>query len=47
MQDKSAPEIELLRSAFAAFNEQDPDAAFATMSADVVLQTEMAGNNED
>lgn len=43
MQDKSAPEIELLRAAYAAFNAQDTDAALATMASDVALQKEMEG----
>lgn len=43
MQDKSAPEIELLRAAYAAFNAQDIDAALATMASDVALQKELEG----
>lgn len=35
MPDKSAPEIELIRAAFAAFNARDIDAALATMTPDV------------
>lgn len=35
MPDRSAPEIERLRVAYAAFNARDIDAAFATMTADV------------
>lgn len=35
MLDPSAPEIQRLREAYAAFNARDIDAAFATMSADV------------
>jgi len=37
MLDKSAPEIELLRAAYAAFNAQDIDAALATMTSDVAF----------
>jgi hypothetical protein len=33
--DRSSPEIELLRAAYAAFNARDIDAALATMSPDV------------
>lgn len=35
MPDKPAPEIELLRAAYAAFNARDIDAALALMTADV------------
>ena len=35
MPDQSAPEIELLRTAYAAFNARDIDAALALMTADV------------
>lgn len=35
MPDKSAPEIELIRAAYAAFNARDIDAALATMTPDV------------
>ncbi|QLE39706.1 nuclear transport factor 2 family protein [Nostoc sp. C052] len=35
MSDQPAPEIELLRAAYAAFNERDIDAALALMAADV------------
>src|SRR3954466_1333219 len=35
MLDQSAPEIQRLREAYAAFNARDIDAAFDTMSADV------------
>ncbi|MEG4319283.1 MULTISPECIES: nuclear transport factor 2 family protein [unclassified Microcoleus] len=35
MPDKSAPEIELLRAAYAAFNARDIDTALATMTPDV------------
>src|SRR4051812_6259587 len=35
MTDNSAPEIELLRAAYAAFNARDIDAAVALMTADV------------
>jgi len=36
MPDQSAPETELLRAAYAAFNARDVDAALALMTADVV-----------
>lgn len=36
MPDKSAPEIELIRAAYAAFNARDIDAALALMTPDVV-----------
>jgi ketosteroid isomerase-like protein len=35
MSDQRAPEIELLRAAYAAFNERDIDAALALMAPDV------------
>ncbi|MEH1844587.1 MAG: nuclear transport factor 2 family protein [Nostoc sp.] len=35
MPDKPAPEIELIRAAYAAFNARDIDAALATMTPDV------------
>ncbi|MEP0859514.1 nuclear transport factor 2 family protein [Trichocoleus sp. DQ-U1] len=35
MSDKSAPEIELIRAAYAAFNARDIDAALALMTPDV------------
>jgi hypothetical protein len=35
MPDQTAPEIQLLRAAYTAFNARDIDAALATMSADV------------
>ena len=35
MQDRSAPEIKLLRAAYAAFNARDIDAALALMTSDV------------
>ena len=35
MPDKSAPEIELIRAAYAAFNARDIDAALALMTPDV------------
>jgi hypothetical protein len=35
MPDRPAPEIELLRAAYAAFNARDIDAALATMAPDV------------
>ena len=43
MQDKSAPEIELLRAAYAAFNARTTDAALATMTDDVALPNGMEG----
>jgi SnoaL-like domain len=43
MLDKSAPEVELLRAAYAAFNERDPDATLATMTPDVTLPNGMEG----
>ncbi|MBD2113900.1 MULTISPECIES: nuclear transport factor 2 family protein [Cyanophyceae] len=36
MPDQAAPEIELLRAAYAAFNARDIDAALALMTSDVV-----------
>jgi ketosteroid isomerase-like protein len=36
MPDKLAPEIELLRAAYTAFNVRDIDAALALMTPDVV-----------
>lgn len=36
MPDRTAPEIELLRAAYAAFNARDIDAALALMTPDVV-----------
>ena len=35
MSDQTSPEVELLRTAYAAFNARDFDAAFATMDPDV------------
>jgi hypothetical protein len=43
MPDQPAPEIELLRAAYAAFNAQDIDAALATMTSDVALPNGMEG----
>jgi nuclear transport factor 2 (NTF2) superfamily protein len=43
MLDKSAPEVELLRMAYAVFNERDADAILATMTADVILPNGMEG----
>jgi len=37
MPDHTAPEIELLRAAYAAFNARDIDAALALMTPDVAL----------
>ncbi len=36
MSDRTVPEIELLRAAYAAFNARDIDAALALMTADVI-----------
>jgi hypothetical protein len=43
MLDKSAPEVELLRTAYSAFNARDTDAALATMTSDVTLPNGMEG----
>ena len=43
MPDQPAPEIELLRAAYAAFNARDTDAALATMTSDVALPNGMEG----
>jgi SnoaL-like domain len=43
MLDKSAPEVELLRAAYAAFNVRDADATLATMTSDVALPNGMEG----
>lgn len=43
MQDKSAPEIKLLRAAYAAFNARDTDAALATMTSNVALPNGIEG----
>jgi hypothetical protein len=41
MLDKSEPEVELLRAAYAAFNARDPDATLATMTSDVAASQQM------
>jgi hypothetical protein len=43
MLDKSTPEVELLRAAYAAFNARDADATLATMTSDVALPNGMEG----
>jgi hypothetical protein len=43
MLDKSVPEVELLRSAYAAFNVRDADATLATMTSDVSVPNGMEG----
>jgi hypothetical protein len=43
MLDKSVPEVELLRTAYAAFNARDADATLATMTSDVALPNGMEG----
>ena len=43
MQDQSAPEVELLRAAYSAFNARDADATLATMTSDVTLPNGMEG----
>jgi hypothetical protein len=43
MLDQSAPEVELLRRAYAAFNARDADATLATMTPDVTLPNGMEG----
>jgi hypothetical protein len=43
--DQSAPEVELLRAAYAAFNARDADATIATMTSDVTLPNGMEGGS--
>jgi hypothetical protein len=43
--DQSAPEVELLRAAYAAFNARDADATLATMTSDVTLPNGMEGGS--
>lgn len=43
MLDKSVPEVELLRAAYAAFNVRDADATLATMTPDITLPNGMEG----
>jgi hypothetical protein len=43
MLDKSVPEVELLRTAYAAFNARDADSTLATMTSDVSLPNGMEG----
>jgi hypothetical protein len=43
MLDKSTPEVELLRAAYAAFNARDADTTLATMTSDVALPNGMEG----
>ncbi|MEP0755729.1 nuclear transport factor 2 family protein [Trichocoleus sp. Lan] len=43
MSDKSAPEIELIRAAYAAFNARDIDAALALMTPDVAWSKAFKG----
>jgi hypothetical protein len=43
MLDKSVPEVELLRTAYSAFNVRDADATLATMTSDVSLPNGMEG----
>jgi hypothetical protein len=43
MLDQSAPEVELLRAAYAAFNARDADATLATMTPDVTLPNGIEG----
>ena len=45
MLDQSAPEVELLRAAYAAFNARDADATLVTMTSDVTLPNEMEGGS--
>ena len=45
MPDQPAPEIELLRAAYAAFNARDIDAALATMTPDVAWSKAFEGGS--
>ena len=45
MPDQPAPEIELLRAAYAAFNARDIDAALATMTPDVAWPKAFEGGS--
>jgi SnoaL-like domain len=45
MLDQSAPEVELLRTAYAAFNARDADATLATMTSGVTLPNGMEGGS--